>query len=93
MFISFVVVLLQTTDMFLSSIILESKTVEDDEEELIVRHLFTLGEVSQLCPEHIPRRVFLLIQSLIATPCITAPGTYMLPFGLNGLYTNERFCC
>ncbi|KAG1703671.1 Condensin-2 complex subunit D3 [Nymphon striatum] len=72
--------LLKASDVFLSKIILQSNIIEEDE-ELIVRHLFTLGEVAQFCPERIPRRVSLLIQSLITTPCITgpAPEKYGLP--------------
>lgn len=40
------------------------------DEERIVKHLFTLGEVAQLCPAQIPKRVFMLVQSLIASPVI-----------------------
>jgi len=41
-------------------------------EAMIVCYLFTLGEVVQLCPGHIPNRVLLLVQSMIAAPCITS---------------------
>ena len=40
------------------------------DEDRIVKHLFTLGEVAQLCPAQIPQRVFMLVQSLIASPVI-----------------------
>lgn len=50
------------------------------DEDQIVRHLFTLGEVVQLCPGKLPKRVFLLVQSMIATPCITTlPASQSCP--------------
>jgi len=45
------------------------------DEEQVVRHLFTLGEIAQLCPERTPKRAFMLVQSLIATPTITGATT------------------
>lgn len=45
-------------------------TVGSEEEDQIVRYLFTLGEIAQLCPAKTPKRVFMLVQSLIAAPCI-----------------------
>ena len=54
------------------------------DEDLIVRHLFTLGEVVQLCPGRLPKRVFLLVQSMIATPCITSfPASQPHPISQN----------
>ena len=54
------------------------------DEDLIVRHLFTLGEVVQLCPGRLPKRVFLLVQSMIATPCITSfPASQPHPLSQN----------
>ena len=40
----------------------------------IIGHLFTLGEIAQLCPRLTPPRVFMLVQSLIAAPAITSVG-------------------
>ncbi|WAR03163.1 CNDD3-like protein [Mya arenaria] len=56
--------LLTACDKFLSKVVLQI----DDQ---IVCYLFTLGEVVQLCPGRVPKRVFLLVQSMIAAPCIT----------------------
>ncbi|KAK2144696.1 hypothetical protein LSH36_737g05069, partial [Paralvinella palmiformis] len=36
----------------------------------VIRHLFMLGEMAQLCPTQTPKRVFMLVQSLIAAPVI-----------------------
>lgn len=48
-------------------------------EDLVVRHLFTLGEIAQLCPAKTPKRVFLIVQSMVAAPCIrTAPSQTVL---------------
>ena len=44
------------------------------DEAKIVRHLFTLGEIAQLCPDKTPKRAFMLVQSLIAAPVITSIG-------------------
>lgn len=40
-------------------------------EATIACYLFTLGEVVQLCPGKVPKRVFLLVQSMVAAPCIS----------------------
>ncbi|XP_013791345.1 condensin-2 complex subunit D3-like, partial [Limulus polyphemus] len=64
---------LKLCDVYLSSIILEDNVkTEAATEEQVVRHLYTLGEVAQLCPTAVPTRAFLLIQSLIASPVISA---------------------
>ena len=42
------------------------------DEDKVVCHLFTLGEVVQLFPGKVPNRVNLLVQSMIAAPCITS---------------------
>ena len=54
---------------YTSIIVFSGGTYDEDK---IVCHLFTLGEVVQLCPGRLPKRVFLLVQSMIATPCITS---------------------
>jgi condensin-2 complex subunit D3 len=41
------------------------------DEDMVVRHLFTLGEIAQICPAKTPKRVFLIVQSMIAAPCLT----------------------
>ncbi|XP_052706272.1 condensin-2 complex subunit D3-like isoform X1 [Crassostrea angulata] len=70
--------LLTLSDKYLSKVILQ----EDGgavNEDLVVRHLFTLGEIAQLCPAKTPKRVFLIVQSMVAAPCIrTAPSQTVL---------------
>jgi len=44
------------------------------DESAVIGHLFTLGEIAQLCPKLTPQRVFLLVKSLIAAPAITSVG-------------------
>lgn len=44
------------------------------DESATIGHLFTLGEIGQLCPRLTPPRVFMLVQSLIAAPAITSVG-------------------
>ncbi|XP_052797938.1 condensin-2 complex subunit D3-like [Mya arenaria] len=62
--------LLTACDKFLSKVVLQIDGVSHNEDQ-IVCYLFTLGEVVQLCPGRVPKRVFLLVQSMIAAPCIT----------------------
>ncbi|KYO38976.1 condensin-2 complex subunit D3 [Alligator mississippiensis] len=52
----------------LSSIILKEDRTEQLQEDLLVSHLFTLGEAAQLCPAKVEKRIFLLIQSIMACP-------------------------
>jgi condensin-2 complex subunit D3 len=66
--------LLKTSDAYLSKIILNENADGPLNENLIVCHLFTIGEIAQLCPNSTPKRVFMLIQSLIAAPCISTLG-------------------
>ncbi|KAJ8299265.1 hypothetical protein KUTeg_023325 [Tegillarca granosa] len=68
---SWCVDLLHASDKYLSHVILDEKGGIDDEDK-VVRHLFTLGEIAQLCPAKTPKRVFLIVQSMIAAPCITS---------------------
>ena len=55
------------------------------DEDRIVKHLFTLGEVAQLCPAQIPKRVFMLVQSLIASPVIVG-GKILLKYSLTSVH-------
>ncbi|KAK3583282.1 hypothetical protein CHS0354_011171 [Potamilus streckersoni] len=62
--------LLSACDLYLSKTVLEEEgSIEN--EDLVVRHLFTLGEIAQLYPAKITKHIFLLVQSMIASPCIT----------------------
>ena len=64
--------ILNSCDRYLSQIILNEDPETQLDEDRIVRHLFTLGEIAQQCPEKTPKRVFMLVQSLIAAPVITS---------------------
>ncbi|XP_028666256.1 condensin-2 complex subunit D3 [Erpetoichthys calabaricus] len=52
---------------YLSSIILCEDGVEHIDEDLVVSHLFTLGEAALLCPAKVDKRIFLLVQSILAS--------------------------
>ncbi|XP_060549547.1 condensin-2 complex subunit D3 [Pantherophis guttatus] len=60
--------LLPTCEQYISKIVLKEFGTEQLQEDVLVRHLFTLGEIAQLCPAKVDKRVFLLIQSLLASP-------------------------
>ncbi|XP_052213027.1 condensin-2 complex subunit D3-like isoform X2 [Dreissena polymorpha] len=61
--------LLTACDSYLSKVILQNDGINSSE-DMVVCYLFTLGEVVQLCPGQVPKRVFLLVQSMIAAPCL-----------------------
>ncbi|XP_063400127.1 condensin-2 complex subunit D3-L-like [Mytilus trossulus] len=67
--------LLKACDTYLSHVILE-EYVDPINEDMVVRHLFTLGEIAQICPAKTPKRIFLIVQSMIAAPCISAPASH-----------------
>ncbi|NWU63863.1 CNDD3 protein, partial [Pterocles burchelli] len=58
--------LVSTCESYISSIVLKEDGTEQLQEDLLVRHLFILGEAAQLCPAKVEKRVFLLIQSILA---------------------------
>ncbi|XP_062994944.1 condensin-2 complex subunit D3 [Elgaria multicarinata webbii] len=62
--------IVSTCELCISNIILQEHGTEQLQEEILVRHLFTLGESAQLCPARVEKRVFLLIQSILASPDI-----------------------
>uniref|UniRef100_A0A7M4FS80 Condensin-2 complex subunit D3 n=1 Tax=Crocodylus porosus TaxID=8502 RepID=A0A7M4FS80_CROPO len=55
-------------ECYLSRILLKEDRTEQLQEDLLVSHLFTLGEAAQLCPAKVEKRIFLLIQSILASP-------------------------
>uniref|UniRef100_A0A8C3C597 Condensin-2 complex subunit D3 n=1 Tax=Cairina moschata TaxID=8855 RepID=A0A8C3C597_CAIMO len=59
--------LVSTCESYISNIVLKEDGVEQLQEDLFVRHLFTLGEAAQLCPAKVEKRIFLLIQSILAS--------------------------
>ncbi|XP_054032142.1 condensin-2 complex subunit D3 [Dryobates pubescens] len=58
--------LVATCASYISSIVLKEDGAEQLQEDLLVRHLFILGEAAQLCPAKVEKRIFLLIQSILA---------------------------
>ncbi|KAM6431720.1 condensin-2 complex subunit D3 [Liasis olivaceus] len=60
--------LLATCEHYISKIVLQEYGMEQLQEDVLVRHLFTLGEIAQLCPAKVEKRIFLLIQSILASP-------------------------
>ncbi|XP_009467862.1 PREDICTED: condensin-2 complex subunit D3 [Nipponia nippon] len=59
--------LVSTCESYISNIVLKEDGAEQLQEDLLVRHLFILGEAAQLCPAKVERRIFLLIQSILAS--------------------------
>ncbi|KAJ8050994.1 Condensin-2 complex subunit D3 [Holothuria leucospilota] len=63
---------IQACEQYLSELVLtEDASQVTWSEEILVRYLFTLGEVAQLSPNKTPQRVFMLVQSLLAGPGVT----------------------
>uniref|UniRef100_A0A8C8SXD1 Condensin-2 complex subunit D3 n=1 Tax=Pelusios castaneus TaxID=367368 RepID=A0A8C8SXD1_9SAUR len=60
--------IISACECYISSIVLKEDGAEQLQEDLLVRHLFTLGEIVQLCPAKVEKRIFLLIQSILACP-------------------------
>ncbi|XP_054658864.1 condensin-2 complex subunit D3 isoform X2 [Grus americana] len=56
-----------TCESYISNIVLKEDGAEQLQEDLLVRHLFILGEAAQLCPAKVEKRIFLLIQSILAS--------------------------
>ncbi|NXW65975.1 CNDD3 protein, partial [Eurystomus gularis] len=59
--------LVSTCESYISNIVLKEDGAEQLREDLLVRHLFILGEAAQLCPAKVEKRIFLLIQSILAS--------------------------
>ncbi|XP_075029102.1 condensin-2 complex subunit D3 isoform X2 [Calonectris borealis] len=59
--------LVSTCESYISNIVLKEDGAEQLQEDLLVRHLFILGETAQLCPAKVEKRIFLLIQSILAS--------------------------
>ncbi|NXR04923.1 CNDD3 protein, partial [Sagittarius serpentarius] len=60
--------LVSTCESYISNIVLKENGAEQLQEDTLVRHLFILGEAAQLCPAKVEKRIFLLIQSILAAP-------------------------
>uniref|UniRef100_A0A663LWF2 Condensin-2 complex subunit D3 n=1 Tax=Athene cunicularia TaxID=194338 RepID=A0A663LWF2_ATHCN len=59
--------LVSTCESYISNVVLKEDGAEQLQEDLLVRHLFVLGEAAQLCPAKVEKRIFLLIQSILAS--------------------------
>ncbi|NXY46534.1 CNDD3 protein, partial [Ceuthmochares aereus] len=59
--------LVSTCESYISAVVLKEGGAEQLQEDLLVRHLFILGEAAQLCPAKVEKRIFLLIQSILAS--------------------------
>uniref|UniRef100_A0A8C3PNK9 Condensin-2 complex subunit D3 n=1 Tax=Calidris pygmaea TaxID=425635 RepID=A0A8C3PNK9_9CHAR len=59
--------LVSTCESYISNIVLKEDGAEQLQEDLLVRHLFVLGEAAQQCPAKVEKRIFLLIQSILAS--------------------------
>ncbi|XP_074018650.1 condensin-2 complex subunit D3 isoform X1 [Numenius arquata] len=59
--------LVSTCESYISNIVLKEDGAEQLQEDLLVRHLFILGEAAQQCPAKVEKRIFLLIQSILAS--------------------------
>ncbi|GFR84018.1 condensin-2 complex subunit D3-like, partial [Elysia marginata] len=59
---------------YLSDIIFKTESFSDSQldEQQLIKYVFTLGEVCQRCPTKIPKKAVLLVQSIVAAPCISA---------------------
>ncbi|XP_066115869.1 condensin-2 complex subunit D3 [Saccopteryx bilineata] len=51
----------------LSNIVLKEDGAGNMDEDLLVKYIFTLGDIAQLCPSRVEKRAFLLIQSILAS--------------------------
>ncbi|XP_066059755.1 condensin-2 complex subunit D3 isoform X2 [Chamaea fasciata] len=59
--------LVSTCESYISKIVLKEDGAGQLQEDLLVRHLFLLGEAAQLCPAKVDKHVFLLVQSILAS--------------------------
>ncbi|NXW28841.1 CNDD3 protein, partial [Phaetusa simplex] len=59
--------LVSTCESYISNIVLKEDGAEQLQEDRLVRHLFILGEAAQQCPAKVEKRIFLLIQSILAS--------------------------
>nr|XP_045000999.1 condensin-2 complex subunit D3 isoform X1 [Jaculus jaculus] len=56
-----------TCQQHLSNIFLKEDGAGNMDEDLVVKYIFTIGDIAQLCPAIVEKRVFLLIQSILAS--------------------------
>ncbi|XP_038017371.1 condensin-2 complex subunit D3 isoform X3 [Motacilla alba alba] len=59
--------LVSTCESYISNVVLKEDGAGQLQEDLLVRHLFLLGEAAQLCPAKVDKHIFLLVQSILAS--------------------------
>ncbi|KAG7313918.1 hypothetical protein KOW79_022414 [Hemibagrus wyckioides] len=59
--------LVSVCEEYLSTVLLNERGAENLNEDLLVKHLYTLGVASLHCPAKVQKRVFLLVQSILTT--------------------------
>ncbi|XP_056398365.1 condensin-2 complex subunit D3 isoform X2 [Hyla sarda] len=59
--------LVSVCEEHISSVVMADSQHAQYDQELLVRHLFTLGEAAQLCPARVEKKVLLLVQSILAS--------------------------
>ncbi|NWT61450.1 CNDD3 protein, partial [Erythrocercus mccallii] len=59
--------LVSTCESYISNIVLKEDGAGQLQEDLLVRHLFLLGEAAQLCPAKVGKHIFLVVQSILAS--------------------------
>ncbi|XP_053087025.1 condensin-2 complex subunit D3 [Pangasianodon hypophthalmus] len=59
--------LVSVCEEYLSTVLLNERGAENLNEDLLVKHLYTLGVSSLHCPAKVQKRVFLLVQSILTT--------------------------
>ncbi|XP_060720583.1 condensin-2 complex subunit D3 [Tachysurus vachellii] len=59
--------LVSVCEEHLSTVLLNERGAENLNQDLLVKHLYTLGVASLHCPAKVQKRVFLLIQSILTT--------------------------
>ncbi|CAH6858928.1 Ncapd3 [Phodopus roborovskii] len=57
---------LSTCEHHLSNVLLKEDGAGNMDEDLVVKCIFTIGDIAQLCPAIVEKRIFLLIQSVLA---------------------------
>ncbi|KAM9216984.1 condensin-2 complex subunit D3 [Leptosomus discolor] len=70
--------LVSTCESYISNVVLTEDGAEQLREDLLVRHLFILGEAAQLCPAKVEKRIFLLVQSILAASVNEDPSASSL---------------
>ncbi|CAN2388105.1 complex subunit D3, partial [Pristimantis euphronides] len=68
----------------ISSVVMTNSQHVPFDQELMVQHLFTLGEAAQLCPARVEKQVLLLIQSILASEHTVQNSSFSDNDGVSG---------